>query len=119
DSLPLEVIEKPGYQFIGFKDEFGNVVDLSTFSVPNDESDLVIYADFQTAEVVNRETKTFYIDSIEGNDTNSGESETNAWKTLEQLRKNTLIAGDRVLLKRGSRFVGEDAALTFKGSGLE
>lgn len=59
DSLPLEVIEKPGYQFIGFKDEFGNVVDLSTFSVPNDESDLVIYADFQTAEVVNRETKTF------------------------------------------------------------
>lgn len=56
---------------------------------------------------------------IEGNDTNSGESETNAWKTLEQLRKNTLIAGDRVLLKRGSRFVEEDAALTFKGSGLE
>ncbi|MFX3968638.1 hypothetical protein ACJBXI_10490, partial [Streptococcus suis] len=38
---------------------------------------------------------------------------------LEQLRKNTLSSGDRVLLIRVSSFVGEDSALTFKGSGLE
>ncbi|HGA1259281.1 TPA: right-handed parallel beta-helix repeat-containing protein [Streptococcus suis] len=119
DSLPLEVIEKPGYQFIGFKDEFGNVVDLTTFVVPNEESELVLYADFESVDVVIREPKTFYIDSLGGNDSNNGETENSAWKSFEQLRKKSFVAGDRILIKRGSRFVGESAFLTFKGSGSQ
>ncbi|HFR3480776.1 TPA: cell surface protein, partial [Streptococcus suis] len=119
DSLNLEVIEKSGYQFIGFKDSAGNFLDLTTFVVPNEESELVLYADFESVDVVIREPKTFYIDSLGGNDSNNGETENSAWKSFEQLRKKSFVAGDRILIKRGSRFVGESAFLTFKGSGSQ
>ncbi|WP_253182859.1 right-handed parallel beta-helix repeat-containing protein [Streptococcus suis] len=79
----------------------------------------MLYADFESVDVVIREPKTFYIDSLGGNDSNNGETENSAWKSFEQLRKKSFVAGDRILIKRGSRFVGESAFLTFKGSGSQ
>lgn len=44
---------------------------------------------------------TYYVDSIIGNDTRSGASTGNAWKTLQRVNQAVLAPGDTVLLKRG------------------
>lgn len=56
----------------------------------------------------------FYVDSVNGNDNNSGISEKAPWKTLEKINAATFIPGDRILLKSGSCFTGQ---LFPKGSG--
>lgn len=50
---------------------------------------------------------TYYLDAANGNDNQSGLSESNAWKSLSKLRDVKLNPGDRVLLKRGNTFQGE------------
>ncbi|MEW6515575.1 MAG: right-handed parallel beta-helix repeat-containing protein [candidate division FCPU426 bacterium] len=45
---------------------------------------------------------TFYVDSVAGNDGNSGTDSGAPWKTLYQIEIVTFQAGDRILLKRGS-----------------
>ena len=50
---------------------------------------------------------TYYLDAANGNDNQSGLSESNAWKSLYKLRDVKLNPGDRVLLKRGNTFQGE------------
>lgn len=119
DPLNMTVLAKPGYDFTSFKDESGSTLDLATYRVPNGAAELLIYADFMTAKAVDRSAKTFYIDSQSGNDSNNGEAKETAWQTLDKLRNTTLVPGDRVLIKRGSRFVGAASALHFKGSGTE
>ncbi len=44
---------------------------------------------------------TYYIDSKNGNDNNSGTSLTQAWKSIRKVNAIRLTAGDQVLLKRG------------------
>lgn len=63
---------------------------------------LVIFSSLFTFTSAN--FKTYYIDSQNGNDTNSGDSENRPWKTLKNLERITLNPGDRILLKRGSVF---------------
>lgn len=46
-------------------------------------------------------TTTFYIDKTNGNDTNSGTSTSEAWKTFENVNKRILAPGTQVLLKKG------------------
>jgi len=48
--------------------------------------------------------KTYYVDPTNGNDANTGQSGTSAWKTLAKLQTVTFSAGDTILLKRGSTF---------------
>jgi len=50
--------------------------------------------------------ETYYLDSQRGNDANSGKTETSAWRSLEKANSATFKAGDRILLKRRSRFPG-------------
>lgn len=57
---------------------------------------------------------TYYVDSIEGDDTNSGVSEELPWKTLEKVNATTFLPGDSILLKAGSSWTGQ---LWPKGSG--
>ncbi|MGN0573852.1 MAG: hypothetical protein ACI4IX_07930 [Acutalibacteraceae bacterium] len=57
---------------------------------------------------------TFYVDSINGSDDNSGKSESSAWKTLEKVSSNEYSAGDKILLKAGSIFNG---SFTAQGNG--
>ncbi len=49
--------------------------------------------------------KTYYV-SNNGSDSNSGLSETAAWKTLSKVNSVTLAAGDNVLFRRGDTFYG-------------
>ena len=53
--------------------------------------------------------KNFYIDSANGNDSNSGLTTNSAWKTISKLNENAflLTAGDSVLFKRDCVWIGE------------
>ncbi len=56
--------------------------------------------------------ETYYIDSISGDDSNTGTSENNAWKTIEKASSMTYSAGDKILFKAGGIYAG-----TFKAKG--
>lgn len=60
---------------------------------------------------------TYYVSSIDGDDSNDGLSEDKAFATLDKINEITLQPGDEVLLEKGSVF--EDQALHIKGSGSE
>ena len=60
--------------------------------------------------------RTYYVDSIAGNDDNSGTTPANAWKSLAKVNATTFLPGDRILLKSGSVWKGQ---LWPKGSGVE
>ncbi|UBU09976.1 hypothetical protein [Nonomuraea gerenzanensis] len=56
---------------------------------------------------------TYYVDSVNGKDTNQGNSETAAWRTLAKANAATLAPGSKLLLRRGSTWaeqlsIGED-----------
>ncbi len=46
----------------------------------------------------------YYIDSVNGDDSNLGTDENNAWKSLYRLSQATLQSGDVVLFKRGGEY---------------
>jgi hypothetical protein len=58
---------------------------------------------------------TYYIDAIAGNDTNNGLTLSSPWKSLSKINSKTLVAGDKIYLKCGSVWTGEQ--LKFSGSG--
>ena len=58
----------------------------------------------------------YYIDSVSGNDKNSGHTPSKAWASLEKVNSVTFKAGDQVLFKAGTQYVGQ---LELKGSGTE
>lgn len=60
---------------------------------------------------------SYYIDCTNGNDTNTGTSESQAWKTLLKANAATLSPGDVLLLKRGCTWQGPLAA-KWKGTQL-
>jgi hypothetical protein len=60
--------------------------------------------------------RTYYIDSVAGNDDNTGTTPVNAWKSLVKVNATTFLPGDRILLKSGSVWKGQ---LWPKGSGAE
>ena len=75
---------------------------------------LKVMAVFEENEL--RQPMTFYVDSAQGNDASSGNSEKTAWKTLNRVKQHELfVPGDRILLKRGSVFQGQQ--LAFSGMG--
>jgi hypothetical protein len=49
---------------------------------------------------------TYYVDSDNGDDANTGTSEAEAWKTLGKANQTPLAPGDRLLFKRGGRWTG-------------
>ena len=59
---------------------------------------------------------TYYLDSSGGNDTLSGLSTNEAWKSLERANQITYQPGDSILLKRGSSWTG---IFEPKGSGRD
>jgi hypothetical protein len=49
---------------------------------------------------------TYYVDTTGGSDSNTGQSESEAWQTLAKVNNTTFSPGDTVLLKRGGTFNG-------------
>ena len=54
---------------------------------------------------------TYYVSSLNGNDSNSGTAQTEAFKTLDTINKIKLMPGDRVLLEKGSVFENDICTL--------
>jgi len=59
---------------------------------------------------------TYYVDSVGGNDTNTGTSAAAPWKTIDKVNGTTFLPGDTILFKSGSAWVGK---LNPKGSGTD
>ena len=63
-----------------------------------------------------RNGSCYYVDSVNGDDSNVGTSPEYAWKTMKRASNNEFAPGDRLLLKRGQTF---DGFFITKGSGTE
>lgn len=59
-------------------------------------------------------TGTYYIDSQNGSDLNSGQAENAAWRTFANINRTTLAAGTQVLLKKGGTW---NQRLEIRGAG--
>jgi len=57
---------------------------------------------------------TYFVDSVAGNDASPGTSRRTPWKTLEKINAGHFVPGDRILLRKGSRWEGQ---LVLKSSG--
>lgn len=57
---------------------------------------------------------TYYVDSVNGSDSASGTSASNAWKSLHKVNTTIFNPGDKILLKAGTSYSGQ---LYPKGSG--
>jgi hypothetical protein len=56
----------------------------------------------------------YYLDSVKGNDANSGHSRHAAWRTLDNLNRTVFKSGDKILFAAASQYTGQFAP---KGSG--
>lgn len=63
-----------------------------------------------------RTATTYYVDSIDGHDSNPGTTPAAAWKSLAKVNSTTFLPGDCILLKSGSVWEGQ---FWPKGSGAE
>ena len=61
-------------------------------------------------------TECYYMDSITGDDSNSGTSPSRAWKTLDRLNQQVFKPGDKILFKSGTEYIG---SFSPKGNGTE
>ena len=116
DVVTITATPKAGYELQGYYSDEVTITG-NTFIMPSELSTdkLVVKANFIPVNL--REGRNFYIDSISGNDNNSGNSVDKPWKSLKKVASSNFVPGDKILIKAGSVFNGIDAELTFKGSG--
>jgi hypothetical protein len=62
------------------------------------------------------EDVSYYVNSVAGDDRNSGAAPDDAWQTLSKVNATTFAPGDRILFKSGGKWTGR---LWPKGSGTE
>ncbi len=61
-------------------------------------------------------SKTYYIDSVNGDDSNNGTSVLSPWRSVENVKSLTLNPGDSILFKSDCIFTVEELELTCKGT---
>ena len=76
---------------------------------------VVLWIVCQTAVSWPVSAATYYIDSHNGDDGNSGLCPAQSWKTLAKVNSTTFVGGDRILFSAGRRWEGK---LNPKGSGV-
>jgi len=74
---------------------------------------LLVVSGFK-ASVRAEQTNQYYVDSVDGDDANAGDSRDAPWRTLARLEEQSLEPGDVVNLKRGSHW---NESLMITGSG--
>ena len=62
------------------------------------------------------EKHTFYIDSIKGDDANSGNSRRKAWATVYKVNESIFQPGDKILFRGGQTFEGKIKLKNLKGN---
>jgi hypothetical protein len=73
-----------------------------------------IQEESQTVSHATDAVREFYVDSINGDDNNSGTSENSPWNTLAKVSSLTFQPGDHIYFKRGSTYSG---CVTIRGNG--
>ena len=68
------------------------------YEIPDDSDET------EKPEELRTDFVSYYIDPVNGKDSNSGTSQDKAWKTLSKVNGLNLLAGDKLLLKRGCTF---------------
>ena len=58
----------------------------------------------------------YYIDYINGNDSNDGVSIYTPWKSIEKVNSSRFVAGDKILFKRGVSWTGSKITVSYDGS---
>lgn len=71
---------------------------------------------FSITPAVRVQAATYYVDSVNGDDYESGTSPQSAWKSMSKINATTFQPGDNILLKAGSAWTGQFHP---KGSGSE
>ena len=66
-------------------------------------------------QIINTKGTIYYVDSVDGSDTNNGTSRETAWKSIEKVNEMTYSEGDTILFKAGCKW--QDTTLKPKGSG--
>lgn len=61
---------------------------------------LCLFGVLLTAAAISSAT-TYYVDSVNGNDSSNGTSTSTPWKTLAKVNATSFVAGDQILLRRG------------------
>lgn len=119
EKVTLTATAKAGYSLKEYQIENVENVQITdgTFVMPaGGYETLTVKAVFEADKV--REGKTFYVDSEKGDDSAEGTTEKTAWKSLDKVKEyGTFVPGDKILLKRGSLFAGQQ--LAFRGMGTE
>ncbi len=59
---------------------------------------------------------TYYIDSVNGDDSNIGTSEAAAWKKVANVQGDKLSYGDKIFFKRGGTYEVTNLTITSSGS---
>ena len=70
------------------------------------EGNNVCIDDFSIRKISDLNSAIFYIDSLNGNDSNNGNSEAQAWKTISKINNSTFNPGDRILFKTNQEHYG-------------
>ena len=58
----------------------------------------------------------YYVDSMLGNDSFNGLSESSAWKSINKINQRNFNAGDQILFKRGQTFTGKITLINDSGT---
>jgi parallel beta-helix repeat protein len=110
DVTPL-IVGNGAYAFI-LATNSADGIDFSAREAGSNKPQLVLIVDngvappSPTPTVVPGSGPTYYVDSVTGNDSNSGTSEAAAWKTLGKANTAALEPGGRLLFKRGGSWTG-------------
>lgn len=75
---------------------------------------LLVSVNIMVPLVSNANNSIYYVDSVDGDDNNSGKSDGAPWRSLDKINATTFEPGDKILFKGGSSWTGE---LWPKGSG--
>ena len=87
---------------------------LLSCQTPTQPTTTGIQEESQTDSRIADGQREFYIDSISGDDHNSGTSKNDPWKTLAKVSGLTFQPGDHIYFKRGSSYSG---CVTIRGNG--
>lgn len=89
----------------------GSIQNVTAYKMVLTPEQIALFPDYNVIS----EPRNFYVDSTNGSDTASGESEVEAWRTLDKLNQVQFSAGDTINLKCGSNWTG---TLQPQGSGI-
>ena len=82
----------------------------------NNDNDNILDQDPDPTPIVDIYDGSYFVDSKNGSDNNSGYTENTAWKSLSKVSSSTFKPGDQIKFKKGERFNGH---LVINSSGNE